>query len=154
MLWLTGYSGHVWCPCAEGQRQQRRVCVTEEWTAEESAPPSAESAEHTRVGRESQRGAALDLDAARSLRARVVQSGHRGGVGGGSDDAGGKFAEMGSAEDQEQANVSVQTGLAKARVQRHSGTLLLPPGLSFRRAESDGLLRAEGMKTCIPISFY
>lgn len=42
--------GDVWCPCAEGQGQQRRVCVAGEWTAEESAPPSAESAEHTRVG--------------------------------------------------------------------------------------------------------
>lgn len=42
--------GDVWCPCAEGQGQQRRACVTEEWTAEESALPSAESAEHTRVG--------------------------------------------------------------------------------------------------------
>lgn len=41
--------GDVWCPCPAGQGQQRRVCVTEEWTVEESAPPSAESAEHTRV---------------------------------------------------------------------------------------------------------
>lgn len=33
-------------PAQKGKRQQRRVCVTEEWTEEESAPPSSESAEH------------------------------------------------------------------------------------------------------------
>lgn len=69
-------------------------------------------------------------------------------------DAGGKWTEMGSAEDQEHANVSVQTGLAKAGVQRHSGTLLLPLGLSFSRAESEGVFQAECMKIYIPISFY
>lgn len=40
-----------------------------------------------------------------------------------------------------------RAGLARARVQRHSGTLLLPPGLSFSCADSEVVLRAECTKT-------
>lgn len=49
-----GAPADVACPCAEGQGQQRRVCVTKEWMAQESGRKSVESAEHTQIRRENE----------------------------------------------------------------------------------------------------